>query len=167
MRNRVSGALVAAVFVLVATACGNGNGVDVEDEARDAATTVASQLEGATRLTANLTGAAEAPTAGDPDGTGSATVNLDATEGRICYEVKVQKIDRPVGMHIHEAPAGESGDVVVPLKTPTGSDTTTEGCVDNVDAALMARMAANPDNFYVNVHTDTYPQGAVRGQLSQ
>lgn len=78
----------------------------------------------------------------------------------------MQKLDKPVGMHIHEGGANESGGIVVPLTTPTSGDTTTTGCAD-ADAALVGRMAANPGDFYVNVHTDTYPQGAVRGQLSQ
>jgi CHRD domain-containing protein len=47
-------------------------------------------------------------------------VNLDVSKGEVCYEVAVQKIDRPVGMHIHEREAGKSGDVVVPLTTPQG-----------------------------------------------
>jgi len=31
---------------------------------------------------------------------------------------------------------------------------------------VAARMAANPGNFYVNVHTTQFPGGAIRGQLA-
>lgn len=160
--NRLGGALAVTMCVLVAAACGD----KAEETARRTATTAANRLEGATRLTATLTGAAEVPQQGDPDGTGTAVVNLDVTKGEVCYEVSVQKIDRPVGMHIHEGEAGKSGRVVVSLTTPTGTDTTTTGCTQP-DAALIGRIAANPNNFYVNVHSDKYPDGAVRGQLSQ
>ncbi len=148
--------------VLVAAACGD----EAEETARRTATTAANRLEGATRLTATLTGAAEVPQQGDPDGTGTAAVNLDVTKGEVCYEVSVQKINRPVGMHIHEGEAGKSGRVVVSLTTPTGTDTTTTGCTE-ADGALIGRIAANPNSFYVNVHSDKYPDGAVRWQLSQ
>ena len=159
------GAWVIAALALATVGCGD-EAEEAEDSARQVATTVAERAERATRLSAPLTGAAEVPAAGDPDGTGTATVNLDVTKREVCYEVAVQKIDRPVGMHIHEGERGTSGGIVVPLTTPTASDTTTTGCA-NADATLIGRMAANPGNFYVNVHTDTYPQGAVRGQLSQ
>lgn len=166
MRKRsVGNACVAVVVALAMAGCGD-EAEEAEDAAERTATTVAEQVERATRLNATLSGAEEAPTRGDPDGTGNAMVNLDVTEGEVCYEVTVQNIDTPVGMHIHEGERGESGGIVVPLTTPTASDTTTTGCND-VDPTLIARMAANPGNFYVNVHTETYPQGAVRGQLSQ
>ncbi len=157
-------ALVIA-FVSVSTACGDA-GEEAEESARRTATTVTGRLEATTRLTATLDGASEVPTRGDADGAGTAAVNLDVSKREVCYEVSVQKIDRPVGMHIHEGEAGKSGPVVVPFTTPTGGGTTTKGCT-NADAALIGRIAANPRNFYVNVHTDAYPQGAVRGQLSQ
>ncbi len=163
-RGLVNACVVAAVL-LTGVACGD-DGEEIEESARETATTVAGRLEEATRLRATLTGAAEVPTAGDPDATGTANVNLDVSKGELCYEVAVQNIDRPTGMHIHEGESGKAGDVVVPMTTPTGSDTTTTGCT-NVDATLIGRMAANPDNFYVNVHTQMYPQGAIRGQLSQ
>ncbi len=166
MRKRsVGSACVIAAVILAMAGCGD-DGEEIERGARETATTVAGRLEQATRLSATLTGATEVPTAGDADATGTATVNLDVSKGELCYEVRVQNIDRPTAMHIHEAEAGKAGDVVVPLTTPTASDTTTTGCT-NVDAPLIGRMAANPDNFYVNVHTQTYPQGAARGQLSQ
>ena len=155
-----------AVFVLGTAACGEDDAEEAEETVRDAATTVASRLEGATRLTAVLTGASEVPTPGDPDATGTATVNIDVSKTEVCYEVAVQKIDRPVGMHIHEGGVGKSGEIVVPLTTPRATDTTTTGCT-NADATLIGRIAARPGDFYVNVHTDMYPQGAARGQLSQ
>lgn len=158
-------AWVIVALTLVMVGCGD-EAEEAEETGRQAATTVAEQLEQATRLSATLSGDVEVPTAGDPDGAGTATVNLDVTKGEVCYEVAVQKIDRPDGMHIHEGERGESGPVVVPLNTPTASDTTTTGCA-SVDATLIGRLAANPDNFYVNVHTQTYPAGALRGQLSQ
>ncbi len=163
-------------LALVLAGCGD-DAEDVEQEARDVATTVASgarqaattvagAAEGGTRLKATLTGASEVPGPGDPDGTGTASVNIDVTKREVCYEVTTQKLDRPTGAHIHEGASGKSGPVVVPLTTPTAGDTTTKGCA-NVDAALIGRMTATPGNFYVNVHTQPHQQGAVRGQLSQ
>ncbi len=172
MIKRLGGALVATMLVLLAAACGDEaetarrTATTLEDSARRTATTAANRVEGATRLNATLTGAAEVPQKGDPDGTGTAMVNLDVTKGEVCYEVSVQKIDKPVGMHIHEGEAGKSGRVVVSLTTPAASDTTTKGCTQ-ADGALIGRITANPNNFYVNVHSDKYPDGAVRGQLSQ
>jgi hypothetical protein len=51
----------------------------------------------------------------------------------------------------------------VPLKTPTVGDTA--GCVQTRER-LVARILANPQNFYVNVHNARFPGGAIRGQLA-
>lgn len=166
MGKRKFSALAVAALASMTAACGGDDSGVIEQEGRETATSVAREAEQATRLSTTLTGAAEVPASGDPDGTGTATVNLDVSAGRVCYEVTVEKIDRPVGMHIHEGEAGKSGPIVVPLTTPTATDRPTSGCAD-ADGTLIGRIAANPDNFYVNVHTNTHPQGAVRGQLEQ
>ncbi len=165
MRKHLCSAGVLATMLLVTAACGD-DGEEAREGAEETATSVADRAEAATRLTANLTGAAEAPTPGDPDGTGTATVNIDATKGQACYEVSIQKVDQPVGMHVHQGEPGKSGPVVIALTTPTASETTTTGCAD-ADRTLLTRIAAQPEDFYVNVHTNTYPQGAVRGPLTQ
>lgn len=164
----MSTVLVIGAMVLLSAACGDSKDEadKAADSARQTATSVQNRAEAGTRLTANLTGAAEAPTAGDPDGAGTAMVNLDVSKGEVCYEVTAQRIDRPTGMHIHEGAAGQSSPVKVPLTPPTASNTTTKGCA-SADATLIGRIVAKPADFYVNVHSDAYPQGAVRGQLSQ
>ena len=168
MRRAMSTTAVLAALTLVSAACGDGqdDSQQAEDAARRTATSAVQGAEALTRLNASLTGTAEVPGPGDPDGAGTAVVNLDVSKGQVCYEVSVQKLDRPSAMHIHDGATGKSGDPVVTLTTPTATDTTTTGCVD-ADRTLMGRIAATPGNFYVNVHSATYPQGAVRGQLSQ
>lgn len=115
-------------------------------------------------LTATLAGSNETK-GGAPSGTGTSTVKLDTTKNEACFDIQVASITLPAAAaHIHEAPAGADGPVVVPLTAPDASGKAS-GCTP-VDAALVGRIAANPANFYVNVHTSDFPAGAVRGQLS-
>jgi hypothetical protein len=111
-----------------------------------------------------LTGAEEVPGPGDPDGTGTAMAKADTTKGEMCVTLNVSNITLPAAAaHIHEGASGVAGPVVVPLTAPDANGRS-EGCVA-VAADLMSRIAANPGNFYFNVHTSDYPAGAVRGQL--
>lgn len=100
---------------------------------------------------------------GDPDGFGYARVTIDLDESTVCYQLSVARTDPPVAAHIHDGGPGENGPVVVPFEAPvTGLS---KGCVD-VEPALAAAIVANPNGFYVNVHSAAYPPGAVRGQLA-
>ena len=113
-------------------------------------------------LTATLTGAAEVPGPGDPDGRGTARVTVNPGTGEICYALEVAGIDPAQMAHIHEAPVTASGPVVKGLTPPTTS--TSSGCV--TDAPLAAELLAAPADYYVNVHNVPFPGGALRGQLS-
>ncbi|MCA1850177.1 MAG: CHRD domain-containing protein, partial [Acidobacteria bacterium] len=42
--------------------------------------------QGGRRLTATLTGAAEVPGPGDPDGTGTAVITLNQGQNEVCFE---------------------------------------------------------------------------------
>ena len=114
-------------------------------------------------LAATLTGIQEVPGPGDPDGTGTAEVRVDAAQSRLCWNLYVRQTDAATAAHIHQGAAGASGPPVVTLTTP-GADGHSEGCLA-VDERLARRIAFEAHDFYVNVHTAAFPNGAVRGQL--
>ncbi len=117
-------------------------------------------------LTATLTGAAEAPGPGDPDGSGWAIITLNVGQSEVCWEINVSGITLPAtAAHIHVAPVGMPGPVVVPLSAPDASGFAS-GC-RNVAQDLVKAILRNPAAYYVNVHNTDYPGGAVRGQLSK
>ncbi len=131
-------------------------------------------------LTATLTGDAEVPPV-DTDATGSATVDINteaAADAQLCYDVSSTDLEGGVvtGAHIHEGAAGENGPVVVTLQAViddngTGADCATDAEIDfaasgDADiATLLTDIAANPANYYVNVHTTMNTGGEIRGQL--
>jgi len=115
-------------------------------------------------ITVSLTGAEEVPGPGDEDAEGTAVVYLRADSNEVCVDISVQNITLPAtAAHIHQAPAGQAGDPVVPLTAP-GEDGLSSTCA-TVEATLMQDMLNNPENFYVNVHNADFPAGAARGQL--
>lgn len=70
--------------------------------------------------------------------------------------------------HVHKAPAGSAGGVVVPLFSSTGvSDPQISDTGEaSIDGTLADDICANPQDYYVNYHTNPgFPAGAVRGQL--
>jgi hypothetical protein len=125
------------------------------------------QLTGGRPFTINLTGAAEIPGPGDPDGSGTATFTLNQGLGIIKFEIHVSNITLPaIGAHIHIGGPTVAGPVVVGL-TPPDATGHSSGEV-SVDPALIKAIRQHPENYYVNVHTlPLYAAGAVRGQLSK
>ena len=110
-----------------------------------------------------LVGEAESP-AGDPVATGTATFHLRANQAQVCYQLAAQNLPPAVAAHIHTGAAGTSGAVVVPLATPN-ADGKASGCVSTT-RPLVNGILGDPASFYVNVHTQEFPGGAIRGQLS-
>jgi len=110
-----------------------------------------------------LSGAAEVP-AGDPDGTGAASVTIDAAKGQVCYTLSASGIDTATMAHIHKGAVGVAGPVAVALEPPvTGSSSGCKAAPPEVIAAILA----TPSDYYVNVHTAAFPKGALRGQLGK
>ena len=124
--------------------------------------------DGGRKFTTTLTGAAEIPGPGDPDGSGTAMITLNPGTGEVCWEIQVSGIALPAtGAHIHLInPATGFGGVVVPLSPAPDETGQSSGCT-TADRELIKDIMKNPEKYYVNVHSTEFPAGAVRGDLSK
>jgi hypothetical protein len=112
---------------------------------------------------ATLTGANEVG-GGDPDGFGRAEVTVSDNFGQVCWELKeIRGIGPITAAHIHRGVAGVNGPPVFPLKV--SNEGRWQGCTDGSEWT-QDRIEDTPSAFYVNVHTAEYPNGAIRGQLT-
>lgn len=107
---------------------------------------------------------------GDRNGRGSAVVfGIDGDANTLCYSLLVKKIGPATGAHIHEGAEGENGPVVAFLAPPadgTAGDCLTDGEEGKfAEGTTAAEILANPEDYYVNVHNEAFPNGAIRGQL--
>ena len=106
------------------------------------------------------------PGPGNEDASGRFSGSLHDTDdgGQLCYELEVQELSSPsAGVYVHRGAPDEAGEVVVELDDVAQG--AAQGCA-SVAPADLAMLRAQPDGFYVNVHTEAYPDGAVRGQLA-
>jgi hypothetical protein len=124
----------------------------------------ASAQDGGRPINVQMTGAAERPDPGDPDGTGTASFRINPGQGEVCYTLTVSNIEPATAAHIHRAPPTDAGPIVVHLDAPT--DGSSSGCA-TVSRDLAKELIQDPGAFYVNVHNTPFPGGAVRGQLSR
>jgi hypothetical protein len=119
-----------------------------------------------------MTGAAEAPGPGDADGRG--IFGYVAAGNKLCYILTAQRIEPAVVAHIHVAPPGAPGPILIGLEAPTDGlsfdcITTVPNDTPNSNAVLLQSeldaIIANPAGHYVNVHNAPFPAGAIRAQL--
>ncbi|MFL6728415.1 MAG: CHRD domain-containing protein [Sphingomicrobium sp.] len=129
--------------------------------------------QGGRKFSTALTGAAECNASGtcnlgDPDGTGTAEITVNVGQQRVCWDITTQNLGTITRGHIHRAPAGVAGSIVVPFFEANAVDLS--GCTPTtqpVDRALLRDILQHPQNYYVNVHTADFAAGAIRGQLSK
>ena len=103
---------------------------------------------------------------GDPDAVAAMILIVNPNRDTVCFLTKWSNIDGTVvAAHIHLAPVGVPGAVVIPLFSGqfAGTDQL-RGCVSA--NGLAGDILANPSAYYVNIHSaPNYPAGAVRTQL--
>lgn len=110
---------------------------------------------------------------GDAD-RGSVVLTLNQGQERICWQFGEITLTAgealPRVAHIHEAPAGFGGPVVVDLfgtastPPPPSSYPTGTTCV-HADAGDIKDIRQNPESYYINLHNLEHPGGVMRAQL--
>ena len=98
------------------------------------------------------------------EGSGKAELEINSDRNEVCYEIELEGVENVSAAHIHAAPEGEAGDVVVDLEYD-GDDGGADACVDDIDESVLEDISEEPERHYVNVHSEEFPDGAVRGQL--
>ena len=131
-------------------------------------------------FSATLSGGDEVPPT-ESNSTGTAKFQVNENNSQVSYWVNITGIKKVNQAHIHNGTTGENGDIVVTLskgKSAKGNDRPPQiGFAGNITkddlqgplkdkdiSDLVSLMSAG--NAYVNVHTDKYPDGAIRGQVT-
>jgi hypothetical protein len=132
--------------------------------------------EGGRKFVTALTGQAELDggrLTADMDGTGIAHVTVNHGQGRVCWSLEnLANLDTLVAAHIHQGPINGQGGIRVNF-FDFGQPIDLEGCVEaGTTPHLFNRdrlrdILKNPEGYYVNIHTNVFPGGAIRGQLSR
>ncbi len=101
------------------------------------------------------------------------------TSGTVVFDVNHQFPGAVefTGLHIHRAAAGSNGGIVIESGVSPNNSVNSAGGLGNITrlvnidpdspAALAALndLVANPERFYMNLHTRVNPAGVVRGQM--
>ena len=118
-----------------------------------------SWMPGSSAVSVKLSPAEEVPPA-QSSGSGSGSIRV-AEDGSVSGSVTTTGVAGTMA-HIHQGAKGQNGPVIIPL-TKNG-DTYTVPASAKLNASQMQAYKAG--NLYVNVHSNTYKGGEVRGQLT-
>ncbi len=121
-----------------------------------------------------LIGTEENPAVNSP---GSGAAHITQVDGNtLKFEVRVANTTGIVAAHLHNAPMGVNGGVIVNLQSQTGiqNGVIAQGMIDasNLSGTMAGKSISDlieeieAGRIYVNVHTTTNPGGELRGQVS-
>lgn len=133
--------------------------------------------QGVQSFSATLSGSAN-----KSNSTGTAKFLVNENNSQISYWINVTGIKKINQAHIHNGTTGQNGDIVVSLlsnsKSAKGNATPPKigfngnitkgdlrGPMQGKEISDLITLMGN-GSAYVNIHTDKYPKGAIRGQIS-
>ena len=118
---------------------------------------MATRAEG---LKLSLSGNQEVPPVStSASGTGTITISPDKS---VSGNITVTGME-PTAVHIHEAPRGENGPVIITLTKSSDTTWSVPAGAKLTDAQYKSYLAGN---LYVNVHSAAHKGGEIRAQLS-
>ncbi|MGA9927863.1 MAG: CHRD domain-containing protein [Nitrososphaeraceae archaeon] len=126
--------------------------------------------------------AALSGSANKSNSTGTAKFLVNENNSQISYWINVTGIKKINQAHVHNGTTGQDGDIVVSLlsnsKSAKGNATPPKigfngnitkgdlrGPMQGKDISDFITLMGN-GSAYVNIHTDKYPKGAIRGEIS-
>jgi len=112
-----------------------------------------------TYFTATLDGAHEVPPV-VTSARGWGIVRFDAATNQVRIFLHTEGLTGTTAAHLHAAPAGVNGAVIVGLASANGVDWTGTGTLSAANAGALVA-----GNTYLNAHTPTNPGGEIRGQV--
>jgi hypothetical protein len=120
-------------------------------------------------LKANMTGNQIVnPNGGAPSGRGKVKLQVNAPKGKVCFRLRFSGIgQRATESTIHKGNKGSVGPDVVTLFTDSSKRSGFHKCVKGLSQSLLQAILTNPSQYYTDIDTTQYPNGAVRGQLKQ
>lgn len=114
-------------------------------------------------IDADLSGLNEVPPNASP-ATGASMGTYDDVTRLLTLHTMASGFVAPItAAHIHRAPAGVNGPIIVPLSGATGGTTYMSDDMPTLSASDGALLLTG--GLYVNIHSQTFPGGEVRGQL--
>lgn len=130
-------------------------------------------------FSASLSGKEEVPPT-ESSATGWAKFQTDDNGTQVSYWVNITGLNEITGAHIHNGSAGQNGDVVVSLSGPDSAENgdnatlslkgniTTDDLQGPLEGKELSEMVSlmSDGTVYVNVHTDEFKDGAIRGQIA-
>jgi CHRD domain-containing protein len=161
--------LLAALAVLALAACADKQPTN----AADGRETLTSLMGGEAPVVFNtqLRAENEPNAASSSESKGHAQVVIQS-DGTIEFTLSLNNKDDQTftRAHIHKAPAGVNGPIHWDFHEPpdapfTDANPPLRGTARPRAAANVSDLLANPQLYYVNVHSTQFPGGVVRGQL--
>jgi hypothetical protein len=117
-------------------------------------------------FSATLSGAEEVPANNSP-ASGFVSATYDSVSGQFSLGGVFGGLTTiATAAHVHAGAVGVNGPVILPLTILPGGSTS--GALIGVFAAPLTPNQVNglfAENWYVNVHTSSFPGGEIRGQL--
>ena len=125
-----------------------------------------------------LNGKNEVPSHSDVTATGMAGFIVNTAKTKIWYQIEAEGLKKVTQAHIHSGKSGENGPVVATLfkgNKDTVNGALVQGSItsDKLVGPLKGKSISDLVNLiekssaYVNVHTESFPDGEIRGQISK